>query len=97
MARYDENGNYIVDPPQSRIEARLAKLEQLIEEGGGGGGDAPTADESDIEEIKDSVWGDDTNSTQPSAPSSNTPSGDNDEETANSDDIDDIKDSIWGN
>lgn len=60
MARYDDDGNYIVDPPQSRIEARLAKLEELVEKGGGGGPTPPddpanTASESDIDDIKNSI------------------------------------------
>lgn len=58
-SRYDENGDYIVDPPQSRIEQRLSKIEELIKSGGGGGGDDPdnTATASDIENIKDGIWG----------------------------------------
>lgn len=63
MARYDENGNYITDPPMSRIEQRLARIEKLIEEGGGGG-DAETASEEDIQDIKDTVWDDDETATQ---------------------------------
>lgn len=60
MARYDENGDYIVDPPQSRIEARIAKLEELIEKGGGGGDVPPddpanTATAADVDNIKDSI------------------------------------------
>lgn len=91
----------LIDPPQSRIEERLRRIEKMIEEGGGGGGgDDPknTATEEDIQDIKDHVWNDDSSSTDNTGSGTgNTSTGDDDEATANDDDIDSIKDSIWGN
>ena len=59
MSRYDDKGNYITDPPQSRIEERLRRIEDLIKSGGGGGDDpANTASEEDIEGIVDDIWPD---------------------------------------
>ena len=46
-----------IDPPQSRIEERLRRIEAKIDEGGGGGGDAETASDEDIQDIKDHTWG----------------------------------------
>ena len=96
--RYDEDGNYNISPPQSRIEERLRRIEKLIEDGGGGGGDAETATDADINYIKDHTWGDDSgSSSDDSGSSSNTSTNDDDDPTATDDDIQGIKESIWGN
>lgn len=81
-----------IDPPQSRIEERLRRIEKLIEEGGGGG-DAQTATEQDIQDIKDHTWGDDSSNDIGQGGSSDV----YDDETATQEDIDSIKDGIWGN
>lgn len=65
-----------IDPPQSRIEERLRRIEEKID----GGGDAETATQEDIDNIKDSIW----------------PSGSDEDNTATQEDIDGIKNSIWG-
>ena len=41
-----------IDPPQSRIEERLRRIEEAI----GKGGDAETATEEDIDGIKDKIF-----------------------------------------
>lgn len=89
MARYDENGNYITEPPMSRIEQRLARIEKLIEEGGGG--DAETASEEDIQDIKDHTWGDNSNDV---GQGGGEDTDLDDDETATQEDINSIKDSI---
>lgn len=46
-----------IDPPQSRIEERLRRIEEKID-GGGPSPDPGTATEEDIKEIENSVWPD---------------------------------------
>lgn len=81
-----------IDPPQSRIEERLRRIEKLIEEGGGG--DSPTASDEDIEDIKDHTWPDEPNSNDDVGQGGG--SDVDDDETASQSDIDAIKDGIWG-
>ena len=84
-----------IDPPQSRIEERLRRIEKLIEEGGGG--DSPTASDEDIEHIEDTVWPDQNSSDNGDVGQGGGEDTDlDDEETASQDDIDSIKDGIWG-
>lgn len=84
-----------VDPPQSRIEERLRRIEKLIEEGGGG--DSPTASDEDIEHIEDTVWPDQTGPDVGQGGGMDEELDDEDDNTASQDDIDGIKDGIWGN
>lgn len=94
-----------IEPPQSRIEERLRRIEDLIAQGGGGG-DAETATDEDIQDIKDHTWGDNTENNGQGSVSGGGDDDvgqgggedselDDEDNTATQDDINGITDGIW--